>query len=236
MAAGALDTRPHTPRRYGPLAINNLTSDPRKLSHPSAARPLPSLRPPRRFLYRRIKRSQMHTCADRETMETIAGPGGQMNETAANQRWPLPAAFRRQCAAGFKRVNHRGDCGRFQRWMVNGLHLYSGGHSKRFTISLNIHPSMHTFTHPRWCQPCKATASSPGAVRVRCLAEGHLDTRLGGAGDRNSNLPVTSQLYLLSHMLPVQSPDLSPFSEAENTGFKNMLNGGSDPVLTAVPF
>jgi hypothetical protein len=28
---------------------------------------------------------------------------------------------------------------------------------------------MHTFTHRRRCQPCKATASSSGPVRVRCL-------------------------------------------------------------------
>ena len=32
-----------------------------------------------------------------------------------------------------------------------------------------------------------------GAVRVRRLAQGHLDT-LGGAGDRTSNLPVTSHM------------------------------------------
>ena len=35
--------------------------------------------------------------------------------------------------------------------MVNGLHLYraflTSGHSKRFTISPNIHPFMHSFTH-----------------------------------------------------------------------------------------
>ena len=30
-------------------------------------------------------------------------------------------------------------------------------------------------------------------VTVRCLAQGHLDTQLGGAGDRTSNLPVNSQ-------------------------------------------
>ena len=35
--------------------------------------------------------------------------------------------------------------------VVSGFHLYSAvltsGHSKRFTISPNIHPFMHTFTH-----------------------------------------------------------------------------------------
>ena len=30
------------------------------------------------------------------------------------------------------------------------------------------------------------------AVGVRCLAQGHLDTQLGGAGDRTSDLPLTS--------------------------------------------
>ena len=44
----------------------------------------------------------------------------------------------------------------------------------------NIHPFiMHTFTHRRRCQPRRATASWSGAVRVRCLAQGHLDTQLG---------------------------------------------------------
>ena len=34
----------------------------------------------------------------------------------------------------------------------------------------------HTFTHRRWSQPCKPTASSSGAVEVRCLAQGQLDS------------------------------------------------------------
>ena len=78
----------------------------------------------------------------------------------------------------------------------NGLHSYStfptSGHSKRFTILPSIHPFMHTFTYQ--CQPCMEIASSL-AVRLNCLAQGHLDTqsRLGGSGDQTSNLPVTSQ-------------------------------------------
>ena len=32
-----------------------------------------------------------------------------------------------------------------------------------------------------------------GAVSVRHHAQGHLDTPLGGAGDRTSNITVTSQ-------------------------------------------
>ena len=35
--------------------------------------------------------------------------------------------------------------------------------------------------------------SSSGAVRVRCLAQGHLNTHLGGSRDQTCNLPVASQ-------------------------------------------
>ena len=51
-------------------------------------------------------------------------------------------------------------------------------------------PNIHPFTHRR---RGKATASLSGEVRVRRLAQGHLDTQLGGSGDRTSNLPVTVQ-------------------------------------------
>ena len=83
--------------------------------------------------------------------------------------------------------------------MVNVLHLYSAfqtsGNSKRFTMLPNIHPFINTFTHRRRSQPRRATASSSGAVRVRRLPHGHLDTlyTLALAGVRTSNLPVTSQ-------------------------------------------
>ena len=82
---------------------------------------------------------------------------------------------------------------------LNGLYSLSAfltsGHSKRLTILPHIHPFIHTFTHRPRSQPRKATASSSGAVKVRCLAQGHLDTlALGRAGDRTSNLPVTSLL------------------------------------------
>ena len=46
----------------------------------------------------------------------------------------------------------------------------------------HIHPFILTFTHWRRSQPRRATASWSGAVRVRRLAQGHLDTQLGGAG------------------------------------------------------
>ena len=80
--------------------------------------------------------------------------------------------------------------------MVNALHAYSAlltsGHSKRFTILPKIHPFTHTFTQRRRSEPCRATTSSPGAVRVRVLVLG-LNPQLGGAGDRTNNLTVTSR-------------------------------------------
>ena len=73
-------------------------------------------------------------------------------------------------------------------------HLYRAflttGLSKCFTLLRDIHTFMHTFTHRMRSQQCRATA--PGAVSVRCLAKGYLDT-LGEAGDRTSNLLVTSR-------------------------------------------
>ena len=89
--------------------------------------------------------------------------------------------------------------------MVNGLHLCSAclnsSHSERFTILPHIHPFIDTCTHRRRCQTRKATASSSGAVRERCLAQGNLDT-LGGA--RDQRLP-DNMLYLLNHMPPSNS-------------------------------
>ena len=76
--------------------------------------------------------------------------------------------------------------------VVNELQLYSAiltsGHSKSFTICPNIHPFMHTFT-----AESTTIAVRSVAVRVRCFAQGQHDALLGGAGDRTSNLPVTSQ-------------------------------------------
>ena len=63
------------------------------------------------------------------------------------------------------------------------------GHSKRFTVW----PNVHSFTHWQRCQPRKATASSPRAVRVR---ERELGIKLA-----SFRLPVKPP-YLLSHMSP----------------------------------
>ena len=96
--------------------------------------------------------------------------------------------------------------------MLNGLYLYSAsltsGHSKRFTILPHIHPFMNTFTHRRRCQPCKASTNSSGAGGVRCLAQGHLDTRRQeepGIEVATFRLPA-NPLYLLSNM-PSKRPN-----------------------------
>ena len=64
------------------------------------------------------------------------------------------------------------------------------GHLADAFIQSDLHRLMHTLTHRRQSQPCKATASSSGAVRVKCLAQGHINIQLGGAGDQTSNLSV----------------------------------------------
>ena len=43
-------------------------------------------------------------------------------------------------------------------------------------ITSDLHWLIHTFTHRQRSQPCKATASTSGAVRLRRLTQGHLDT------------------------------------------------------------
>ena len=89
--------------------------------------------------------------------------------------------------------------------MVNGLYLTSCT-SKRFTIFSNIHPFMHPFTHRLRCRPCKATDSTSGAVRMRCLAQGHLDTRTGNLSGNQPTFPVTSQPSRLPANLPGYQP------------------------------
>jgi len=70
-----------------------------------------------------------------------------------------------------------------------------------FTVA--SHSPIHT--HIR-CQPCKATTNTSGAVRVSwCLAQGHLNTELGGGARRSNQQPSGCQTtcsYLLSHRPP----------------------------------
>ena len=85
------------------------------------------------------------------------------------------------------------------KWTAFIQRFLSSGHSKCFTI-IAWHPPIHT----RMYSPtaCRATASSSGAVGVRCLAQGHLNKQLGGEGDRASYRPVTSQPALPPMLLP----------------------------------
>ena len=64
---------------------------------------------------------------------------------------------------------------------------------------------MHTPIHTDGSQPCKEAVSSLGVVRVRCLFQGHLDTKVGGAEDRTSNLSVTGPPALPPELLPLQT-------------------------------
>ena len=54
-----------------------------------------------------------------------------------------------------------------------------------------VHAHIHTPTAESTTQGNRV--SSSGAVRVRCLAQGKHNNQLAGAGDRTSDLPVTSQ-------------------------------------------
>ena len=52
---------------------------------------------------------------------------------------------------------------------------------------------------------------------MRCLVQGHLDTRLGAAGDRTSNLQITSQ--------PAPPPELYPRKDnVQAAGLYRKLN------------
>ena len=91
--------------------------------------------------------------------------------------------------------------------MVNELHLYcailTSEQSKSFTIlPYNIHPIIKKFTQQHRCQPEQVTASLSGAVRLRCLAQGHLDT-LGDLGIELATFRLPANpIYLLSPMPP----------------------------------
>uniref|UniRef100_A0A8C5CHJ4 non-specific serine/threonine protein kinase n=1 Tax=Gadus morhua TaxID=8049 RepID=A0A8C5CHJ4_GADMO len=70
-----------------------------------------------------------------------------------------------------------------QRWpssfSINQLIInYQLGHLADAFIQSDLHRLIHTLTHRRQSPPCKATASSSGAVRVKCLAQGHINTSL----------------------------------------------------------
>ena len=80
------------------------------------------------------------------------------------------------------------------------LHLQLGNLADTF-IQSHLQRLIQTFTHGWQSQPCRTTGSWSGAVRVRCPAQGHRHTQIGGAGDRTINLTVTIQ--------PALPPELS---------------------------
>ena len=102
--------------------------------------------------------------------------------------------------------------------IVNGLHLYStsltSGNAKRFAILPHIHRFMHTLTQRRRCQPWKETASSSGAVMVRCHAQGHLDTRSTQPGIELATfrLPANRLSTSLNYMPAIESNGTSALS------------------------
>ena len=118
-----------------------------------------------------------------------------------------PCNVLRKCVSGWAKIwAHRGEeNGGTHTSRSNGkwtAFIWCFTCQWQLKVCYNIHPFIITFTH-RWRRPRKAvplhgltlTLSVPslGAVSVRCLAQGHLDTQLGGAGDRTSNLLVPSQ-------------------------------------------
>ena len=115
----------------------------------------------------------------RRRLPPIVGPCWRWSSSQVRQSstYPCPSSCWRRGAHQAGGDQLRLD-GVHQRRGVNGLHSYgvllTSGHPKRFTL-YNIHPFMHTFTHRRRRQPCKATPSSSGAVRMRCLAQGYYD-------------------------------------------------------------
>ena len=71
--------------------------------------------------------------------------------------------------------------------VVNGLHLYCGafstsGHSKRCTISPNLHPFMHTFTHTTVESTTQGDGQLGRGSQGEASRSGTLEER-GGAGE-----------------------------------------------------
>lgn len=85
---------------------------------------------------------------------------------------------------------------------INGLDLYRAFIQSPLQNRLTFtHPFIHTLVWRRRYRPCKATASwSGGAVRVKRLAQEHLDTWPGRSRGSNQHSSVARQsFYLLSH-------------------------------------
>jgi hypothetical protein len=101
------------------------------------------------------------------------------------------------CVSGLKAAAHRGpgimcpfhpqpcdvsatltDPRRDAKTLQTGTNHLHDGHLADASIQSGLKPFVHEFTQRRRSQPCKVTASSSRAVRVRFLAQRHLDTHL----------------------------------------------------------
>jgi len=72
----------------------------------------------------------------------------------------------------------------------------------KYHFTVTSHSPIHPFIHQQRCQPCKATTNTSGAGRVRCLAQGHLDTLLGGARGSNQQPSGWQTTTLPPELLP----------------------------------
>ena len=79
------------------------------------------------------------------------------------------------------------------KWTAFTIHI----HSLRFSNQWPLKGLYNTRTHSPTAGGVNHARRQPARqewLGVRCQgAQGHLDSQLGGAGDRTSNLPVTSQ-------------------------------------------
>ena len=85
-------------------------------------------------------------------------------------------------------------------WSLNGKWcIYIVPLSKVLYIACASHSPTHTFIHRWWCQPCKAPASTSGAIRgsMSCF-----NTDSGGAQVRICNLGCHPVTLPLSHCRP----------------------------------
>ena len=86
-----------------------------------------------------------------------------------------------------------------QKGFVNGkqtafIQRFSNHWPLKALYIIAQHSPIHSHVHtPTVESTTQGDSQLTGAVRVRRLAQGHLVTQLGGAGDQTSNLPVTSQ-------------------------------------------
>ena len=105
-----------------------------------------------------------------------------------------------------------------QQHVAGDTVLFNLGHFADTFIQRDLQLFIHTSTPWRRNPPCKATGSQRGAGRVRCLAQEHLETQLGGAGDQTRNLLVTSQHFLAFQAVLLEGSFLFTFLSKQGKG------------------